>query len=116
MTEEIKQTHLNIPNTSVNRDKIAYIVAQHIVDECMSDEQVRDLAIQQLEDGYNESNYTIGDLAEQVKMTKIKENNADFYPEQALHFANSGFSEGALYFYVSVRDTGYTNIVKEEQL
>ena len=113
--EKIKQTLLNIPNTTANRDKIAYAVAHHVVTECMTDEQVRDLAIQHLEDGYNESNYSILDLADQVKTTKIKENNTDFYPEQALHFTNlRPFNTGETYFYVSARDY-HTNIVKEEQ-
>jgi hypothetical protein len=115
MTQQVKQTQLNIPDTSVNRDKIAYTVAHHIVNECMTNDQVRNLAIQNLEDGFNETNYSILDLVDQVKTTKIKENNADFYPEQALHFGNSGFSDGALYFFVSDKDR-QSNIVKEEQL
>lgn len=114
-----KKTHLNIENTTVNRNKIAYTVAHHIVTECMTDAQIRNMAIQHLEDGYNETNYSIPDLVEQVKTTKVKENNADFYPEMALHFGIHNYQEAktgnAYFFYVASRDY-HSNIVKETEV
>ncbi len=108
-----KTTYLNIPNTSINHDKVRQVVSQFMVEEVLTKDQIMELAMTYLEDTYAEAGHSIGDLAKMVKETPIKENNANFYPEQALHFGPTGFSEGALYFYVSNKDH-HTNIVKEE--
>ena len=105
-------THLTIPNTSTNRDKIVSTVANHIVGECLTDQEIRGLAILYLEDTYEEANHSIGDLAKMVKETPIKQNNAKCYPEQALYH---GGSKGDYYFYVRSESPEYSTLeVKEE--
>ncbi len=106
------KTHLNIPNTTVNRDKIVSTVATHIVRECLTETEIRDLAIQYLEDTYEEASHSIGDLAKMVKATPIKPNNAQCYPEQALYH---GGGKDNYYFFVRSESPEYATLeVKEE--
>jgi hypothetical protein len=105
----MKIKHLNIPNTHTNRNKIKDAVASHMVDECCTDAEIRELAIAFLSDTYDKANHTIGDLCGIVKNTPIKENNAKCYPEQALLFMGNNDD---MFFYVQAEDI-QQNKVKE---
>ena len=47
-------TYLNIPNTSINHDKVRQAVAQFMVEEVLTKDQIMELAMTYLEDACNQ--------------------------------------------------------------
>ena len=112
----METTYSNIPNTTVNLDKIKVTVAEHMVEKCLTEEQIKAYAVQALVDVYDMGNYTIGDLARRVKDTPADAGCNIPQPQEALYygvFASEG-TDG-YYFYTRAADPSYNSLeVKEE--
>jgi len=67
----MKTTHLNVPNTTENTVKAKQAVAQFMVEEILTKDQITELAMDYLELVYDNAGHTIGDLAKLVKNTDV---------------------------------------------
>jgi len=65
----MKTKTLNIPNTTENHEQVTHAVAEHMVENCLTQQQIEDLAIAHLEAQFTSSKRSIGDLAQLVKDT-----------------------------------------------
>jgi len=104
----MKTKTLNIPNTIENHGKIMETAAEHIVENCLNDNQIHMLAKMALRDSYRDRNFEISDLVDLVKETPIKENRANCYPEQALLFMGKGEE---MFFYVQSEDIQQNKVI-----
>jgi hypothetical protein len=107
-------TYLNIPNTSINHDKVRQAVAQFMVEEVLTKDQIMELVMTYLEDSYAEAGHSIGDLAKMVKETDIPKPYTHS-PTQPNRILCHGKVEGDYYFYTRESDYEYNTLeVKEE--
>tara|TARA_R110002051_G_scaffold231818_1_gene293709 strand:+ start:153 stop:485 length:333 start_codon:yes stop_codon:yes gene_type:complete len=106
------KTHLNIPNTSINHDKVRQAVSQFMVEEVLTKEEIMELAMAYLEDSY--ADLGVGDLAKLVKETDIPKPYTHS-PSQPNRILCHGNVEGDYYFYTREDDYEYNTLeVKEE--
>tara|TARA_Y100000310_G_scaffold190420_1_gene190397 strand:+ start:1024 stop:1383 length:360 start_codon:yes stop_codon:yes gene_type:complete len=115
------KTYLTIPNTSINRDKVANTVAWHMINNCLTKREIEQLAADYLLDTYDEAGHSIGDLAKMVKETPIDETGCHVpQPQQALYYGmvdQTGVLHPMPEYYFFTRECSYeynTLEVKEE--
>lgn len=114
----MKTKTLSIPNTDINYRKVANTVASHMVEKCLEPDEIKELAIQYLEETYYAAKHTIGDMAQMVKDTPAEAGCRIPQPSEALYFGNLT-SEGdeGYYFFTRAEDSAFNSIeVKEEAL
>jgi len=112
----MKTKYLTIPNTKTNYDKVANTVATHMVKKCLDQDEIKQLAIQYLEETYREAKHTIGDLARMVKDTPADAGCRIPQPSEALYFGHYD-TQGldGYYFFTRAEDPSYNSLeVKEE--
>jgi hypothetical protein len=112
----MENKYLNIPNTKTNYDKVANTVATHMVEKCLTEEQIKAYAVQAIVDAYEKGLYTIGDLARLVKDTPADAGCRIPQPSEALYYGQYD-SQGldGYYFFTRAEDPAYNSLeVKEE--
>ena len=112
----MENKYLTIPNTKTNYDKVANTVATHMVEKCLDQDEIKQLAIQYLEETYREAKHTIGDLARMVKDAPADAGCRIPQPSEALYFGHYD-TKGldGYYFFTRSEDPAYNSLeVKEE--
>lgn len=112
----MKNKYLTIPNTNTNYDKVKQTVAEHMVEKCLTEEQIKAYAVQGIVDAYDKGLYTIGDLARLVKDTPADAGCRIPQPSEALYFGHYD-TQGldGYYFFTRAEDPAYSSLeVKEE--
>ena len=111
----MKTKYLTIPNTKTNYDKVANTVATHMVEKCLEPDEIKQLAIQYLEDTYHETGHTIGDLAQMVKDTPADAGCRIPQPSEALYYGQYE-TQGldGYYFYTRAEDPSYNSLEVKE--
>ena len=75
--------HINIPNTQVNQTKVRQAVAEFMVQKVLPKDAIEQMAMDYLEQTFEDAKHTIGDLARMVKETEIPPaHNGPYAPEQ----------------------------------
>ena len=107
--------YLTIPNTKTNYNKVANTVATHMVEKCLTEQEIKQLAIQYLEETYHEAKHTIGDLAQMVKDTPADAGCRIPQPSEALYFGHYE-SQGldGYYFFTRAEDPSYRSLEVRE--
>ena len=107
--------YLTIPNTKTNYNKVANTVATHMVEKCLTEQEIKQLAIQYLEETYHEAKHTIGDLAQMVKDTPADAGCRIPQPSEALYFGQYK-SKGldGYYFFTRAEDPSYRSLEVRE--
>ena len=103
---------LTIPNTKTNYNKVANTVATHMVEKCLTEQEIKQLAIQYLEETYHGAKHTIGDLARMVNETPADAGCRIPQPEQALYFGSyhNEEPEDQFYFFTRERSPEYNSL------
>ena len=101
-----------IPNTNQNQAKIRHAVAEFMVEEVLTKEQIMHHAMAYLESTFENAGHTIGDLAAMVKKTDIPRARPDG-PDQPNHILCFGSfhneePEDQYYFYTKTEDYEYS--------
>ena len=106
---------LTIPNTKTNHSKVANAVAIYMVEKCLTEQEIKQLAIQYLEETYHGAKHTIGDLAQMVQDTPADAGCRIPQPEQALYFGQYE-SQGldGYYFFTRERSPEYNSLEVKE--
>ena len=101
-----------IPNTIQNRMKVRQAVAQYMVEQCLTKEEIMELAMDQLEDTFVAAKHTIGDLARMVNETPADANCRIPQPENALYFGtyHNEEPEDQYYFYTRARSPEWNSL------
>ena len=63
--------YINIPNTQVNQTKVRQAVAEFMVEKVLDKQTIKEMAMDYLEQTFEDAKHTIGDLARMVKETEI---------------------------------------------
>jgi hypothetical protein len=84
----METTYLTVPNTEENLNQVKQTVAEHMIEKCLTEEQVKAYAVQAIVDSYDMGLYTIGSLARLVKDTPP--NNEGCYVPQLPYALYSG--------------------------
>jgi hypothetical protein len=109
----METTYLTVPNTEANLAKVKQTVAEHMIEKCLTEEQIKAYAVQAIVDAYDKGLYTIGSLARLVKNTPADVGCRIPQPEEALYYGTSDRSD--YYFYTRSADPSYNSLeVKEE--
>jgi len=115
----MKTTYLTVPNTEENLAKVKQTVAEHMVEKCLTEEQIKAYAVQGIVDAYDRGLYTIGSLARLVKDTPADAGCRIPQPQEALYYGSIAGYQGdgpEYYFYTRSADPSYTHFeVKEEE-
>ncbi len=109
----MKIKHLSIPNTKTNYNKVANTVATHMVEKCLTEQEIKNLAIQYLEETYHEAKHTIGDMAQMVKDTPADAGCRIPQPQEALYFG-SDMTDNGYYFYTKSCDPAWNSLEVKE--
>ncbi len=114
----MKIKHLSIPNTKTNYNKVANTVATHMVEKCLTEQEIKNLAIQYLENTYHEAKHTIGDMAQMVKDTPADAGCRIPQPQEALYFGSSSLrdDDGGYYFYTRSFEPNYSYLEVKETM
>ena len=108
----METTYLTVPNTESNLTKVKQTVAEHMIEKCLTEEQIKAYAVQAIVDSYDMGLYTIGSLARLVKDTPADARCRIPQPEEALYY---GSTDSDYYFYTRAADPSYNSLeVKEE--
>ena len=101
-----------IPNTIENKIKVRQAVAQYMVEQCLTKDEIMELAMDQLEETFAVAKHTIGDLARMVNETQAYPDAVLEQPEQALYFGifHNEFPEDQYYFYTRSRSPEYNSL------
>ena len=101
-----------IPNTIQNRMKVRQAVAQYMVEQCLTKDEIMELAMDQLEDTFAEAKHTIGDLARMVNETPGDANCRIPQPENALYFGtyHNELPEDQYYFFTRSKDPSWKSL------
>ena len=115
----MKTTYLTIPNTKENLAKVKQTVAEHMVEKCLTEEQIKAYAVQGIVDAYDKGLYTIGDLARLVRDTPADAGCRIPQPQEALYYGSIAGYQGNgpdYYFYTKSHEPEYNSLeVKEEE-
>ena len=108
----MKTKTLSIPNTKTNYNKVANTVATHMVEKCLEPDEIKQLAIQYLEETYHEAKHTIGDMAQMVKDTPADAGCRIPQPQEALYFGSASLvdDDGGYYFYTRSFEPSYSSL------
>ena len=112
--------HINIPNTQVNQTKVRQAVAEFMVQKVLPKDAIEQMAMDYLEQTFEDAKHTIGDLARMVKETEIPPLHAKApeQPNQMLCYGTLAGYQGngpEYYFYTKEEDYEYMACeVKEE--
>ena len=111
----MKTKYLSIPNTKTNYNKVANTVATHMVEKCLDPDEIKQLAIQYLEETYHEAKHTIGDMAQMVKDTPADAGCRIPQPSEALYYGQYD-SQGldGYYFFTRAEDPSYNSLEVKE--
>lgn len=106
-----------VPNTHQNHVKITQAVAQFMVEKVLSKEKIMEMAVEKLEQDYDD-HYTIGELAALVKQTEIPKQHPDG-PAQSNHILCFGTYHNeepadVYYFFTKVQDYEYSALEVKE--
>ena len=93
-----------IPNTIQNQIKVRQAVAQYMVEQCLTKEEIMEFAMDYLEDTFAEAKHTIGDLARMVNETPGDVNCRIPQPENPLYFGTYHNEEPEDQFYFFTRE------------
>ncbi len=112
----MKTKTLSIPNTKTNYNKVANTVATHMVEKCLEPDEIKQLAIQYLENTYHEAKHTIGDMAQMVKNTPADAGCRIPQPQEALVFGFTGCTgqDDGFHFYTRSFEPGYSSLEVRE--
>ena len=101
-----------IPNTLQNQAKVRQAVAQYMVEQCLTKDEIMELAMDQLEDTFAAAKHTIGDLARMVNETPGDVNCRIPQPENALYFGtyHNEFPEDQYYFFTRSKDPSWNSL------
>lgn len=103
-----------VPNTTVNQTKVRQAVAQFMVEQVLDKQTIQEMAMDYLEQTFEDAGHTIADLAAMVKDTEIPPAHSGPYcPEQPNHMLCFGTLTGYtgegpnFYFYTKEQDYEY---------
>ena len=101
-----------IPNTIQNQTKVRQAVAQYMVEQCLTKDEIMELAMDQLEETFAEAKHTIGDLARMVNETPGDANCRIPQPENALYFGtyHNELPPDHFYFFTRERSPEYKSL------
>ena len=104
--------YINIPNTQVNQTKVRQAVAEFMVQKVLPKDAIEQMAMDYLEQTFEDAKHTIGDLARMVKETEIPPLHAmaPVQPDQMLCFGTMAGYQGdgpVYYFYTKEQDYEY---------
>lgn len=101
-----------IPNTIENRIKVRQAVAEYMVNNCLTKEEIMALAMDQLEETFAVAKHTIGDLARMVNETQAYPDAREPQPEHALYYGSyhNEFPEDKYYFFTRERSPEYSTL------
>ena len=101
-----------IPNTLQNQAKVRQAVAQYMVEQCLTKDEIMELAMDQLEDTFAAAKHTIGDLARMVNETPGDVNCRIPQPENALYFGtyHNELPEDQYYFFTRSKDPSWKSL------
>ena len=102
-----------VPNTTVNQTKVRQAVAQFMVEQVLTKNEIEAYAMLYLEETYKARGQTIGDLAQMVKETEIPKArpNGPDQPDHMLCYGTlTGYTgEGPnFYFFTKEQDYDYS--------
>ena len=101
-----------IPNTNQNQTKIRHAVAEFLVEEVLTKEQIMHHAMAYLEETFEIAGHTIGDLAAMVKKTDIPKPypHSPEQPNRILCFGtlHNEEPEDQYYFFTKTEDFEYS--------
>ena len=91
-----------IPNTPTNQTKVRQAVAEYMVNKCLTPSEITELAMDRLEELFEDAKHTIGDLARMVSETG----------ERALYFGSyhNEMPEDRYYFFTRKRSPEYSTL------
>ena len=104
--------YINIPNTQVNQTKVRQAVAEFMVQKVLPKDAIEQMAMDYLEQTFEDAKHTIGDLARMVKETEIPplHANAPEQPNQMLCYGTMAGYQGdgpVYYFFTKEEDYEY---------
>ncbi len=104
--------YINIPNTQVNQTKVRQAVAEFMVQKVLPKDAIEQMAMDYLEQTFEDAKHTIGDLARMVKETEIPPLHAKApeQPSQMLCYGTMAGYQGdgpVYYFYTKEQDYEY---------
>jgi hypothetical protein len=101
-----------IPNTIQNQIKVRQAVAQYMVEQCLTKDEIMELAMDQLEETFAVAKHTIGDLARMVNQTQAYPDARVEQPEQALYFGSyhNELPEDQYYFFTKSKDPSWNSL------
>ena len=105
-------TEYTIPNTPTNQTKVRQAVAEYMVTKCLTPSEITELAMDRLEELFEDAKHTIGDLARMVNETQAYPDAREPQPEHALYYGSyhNEASDGGYYFYTRERSPEYNTL------
>ena len=108
----MENKYITIPNTKVNQTKVRQAVAEYMVQKVLQKDAIEQMAMDYLEQTFEDAKHTIGDLASMVNETQAYPYAREPQPEHALYF---GSHNNEYYFFTRERSPEYNSLeVKEE--
>ena len=100
-----------IPNTPTNQTKVRQAVAEYMVNKCLTPSEITELAMDRLEELFEDAKHTIGDLARMVNETQAYPNAREPQPEHALYYGSyHNETDGGYYFFTRKRSPEYSTL------
>ncbi len=100
-----------IPNTPVNQTKVRQAVAQFMVERVLDKQAIQEMAMDYLEQTFEDAGHTIADLAQMVKETEIPPayHMAPPQPDHMLCYGSfhNELPEDQYYFFTKEQDYEY---------